>query len=146
MQKGFTLIELMIVVAIIGILAAIAVPTYQKYQVRTKWVSNIADIEGVKNAIRMCMLTQANQGSLCDTLADLQEAGFVGSVLPTPRYASGVISLNGIVGKVNISFQGTSEVMSLVYDADGAIDASGNMIFTKTNLDTLEEYYKKDKR
>ncbi|ATZ66200.1 pilus assembly protein [Acinetobacter haemolyticus] len=139
-------IELMIVVAIIGILAAIAVPAYQKYQVRTKWASNIADIEGVKNSIRICMITKANQGALCDTLSDLQEAGFAGSVLPTPRYANGVIVLKGVVGNVNISFQGTSEVMSLNYDADGAVDASGNMVFTKTNLDTLGEFYKHNKR
>lgn len=146
MQKGFTLIELMIVVAIIGILAAIAVPAYQKYQVRTKWASNISDIEGIKNAIRICMITTANQGALCDTLSDLQDAGFAGSVLPTPKYATGVVVLDGVVGKVNIHFEGTSEVMNLIYDADGAVDASGNMVFTKTNLDTLGEFYRNDKR
>lgn len=139
-------IELMIVVAIIGILAAIAVPAYQKYQVRTKWASNISDIEGVKNAIRICMITTANQGALCDTLSDLQDAGFAGSVLPTPKYATGVVVLDGVVGKVNIHFEGTSEVMNLIYDADGAVDASGNMVFTKTNLDTLGEFYRNDKR
>ncbi|MCF7640888.1 pilus assembly protein [Acinetobacter johnsonii] len=139
-------IELMIVVAIIGILAAIAVPAYQKYQVRTKWASNISDIEGVKNAIRICMITTANQGALCDTLSDLQDAGFAGSVLPTPKYGTGVVVLDGVVGKVNIHFEGTSEVMNLIYDADGAVDASGNIVFTKTNLDTLGEFYRNDKR
>ncbi|ENX33175.1 hypothetical protein F889_03114 [Acinetobacter colistiniresistens] len=146
MQKGFTLIELMIVVAIIGVLAAIAVPAYQKYQIRTKWASNISDIEGVKNAIRICMITTANQGALCDTLSDLQDAGFSGRVLPTPRYATGAVVLDGVVGKVNVHFQGTSEVMSLVYDADGEVDASGNMMFTKTSSDTLHTFYKTDKR
>ncbi|TCB34633.1 pilin [Acinetobacter sp. ANC 4910] len=146
MQKGFTLIELMIVVTIIGILSAIAVPAYQNYQIRTKWKANIADIEGVKNAIRICMITKANQGTLCDTLIDLQEVGYSGSVLPTPRYALSAIALTGSIGKVNINFQGSSEVMSLVYNADGSIDASGNMVFTKTNLDTLDKYYKLNKR
>lgn len=51
LSKGFTLIELMIVVAIIGILAAIAVPAYQDFTVRAKFAEGFSMAMGVRNAV-----------------------------------------------------------------------------------------------
>lgn len=54
-QKGFTLIELMIVVAIIGILAAVALPAYQDYTVKAKVGNAIASIGSLKTAVALCV-------------------------------------------------------------------------------------------
>lgn len=56
MQKGFTLIELMIVVAIIGILAAIAIPQYQNYVAKSQVSRVMSEAGALKTAVESCML------------------------------------------------------------------------------------------
>jgi type IV pilus assembly protein PilA len=70
-QKGFTLIELMIVVAIIGILAAVALPAYQSYTDRAGFAEVISSTAAAKTAAEVCAqikgsFTVANCASLAD--------------------------------------------------------------------------------
>lgn len=85
-QAGFTLIELMIVVAIIGILAAIAIPQYNNYVSRTRASGAMAELASVKSAVSMCY-QETGDFTQCD-------AGAFG--IPTPQ-ASGNIAAAGTV-------------------------------------------------
>lgn len=115
-QKGFTLIELMIVVAIVGILAAIALPAYQSYTAKSKFSEVVAAATAVKSAVEICYQTNGagtdGDGdadlSTCDsageidyTLASASAGQFVDSVAVTTSTAAIVataVSTDGLGG------------------------------------------------
>lgn len=80
MQKGFTLIELMIVVAIIGILAAVALPAYQDYTVRAKTTEVVLAASGGKTAIAEAYQTLGHMPGLSSSGVTTATSPYVASI------------------------------------------------------------------
>ena len=115
-QKGFTLIELMIVVAIIGILAAVALPAYQDYTTRAKMSEVITFAGSAKTAVSECIISTGGTAD-CGTNA---KVGIDAAANISSTYVESVTVGDG--GEISAAIRGTS-----VTDLD-----AGTLKFTPT--------------
>ncbi|HEZ5715904.1 TPA: pilin [Neisseria meningitidis] len=106
LQKGFTLIELMIVIAIVGILAAVALPAYQDYTARAQVSEAILLAEGQKSAVTEYYLNHGTWPKNNTSAGVASSSTIKGKYVQSVTVANGVITATMLSSGVNKEIQG----------------------------------------
>ena len=144
-QSGFTLIELMIVVAIIGILAAVAIPQYQNYIVRAKVGNALTSIDMLKTAVALCYQEAGGVLAACTTGAasqipvftptkEVSAAAVVAGVI-TITFAPGIgTGVDGLTATFTPSNVDNQTAMNWTVGAANITNAQARTALTKNNI------------